>query len=117
SDMPWPVKNRDVVTHSVVTQDPATKVVSIKIDKAEDIFPKDRDFVRMKKLDAIWQLTPIENDVLRVTYEAHADPGGGLPSWLINSLIVDTPLNTLRNLRKVMIREKYQNTQLDFITN
>jgi hypothetical protein len=48
----------------------------------------------------------------RVTFQYHMEPAGALPEWLINSLLVDAPFNTLNNLRTMVNIEKYQQAKL-----
>ena len=60
--------------------------------------------------------TPLANGQVEVVYEAHADPGGGLPSWLVNSFVVDAPLNTLRGLREKIGKEVYQSASRAYIS-
>jgi hypothetical protein len=47
-----------------------------------------------------------------VTWQHHTEPGGSIPNWLVNKLIVDTPFNTLRNLRSIVQEEKYEKVKL-----
>jgi len=42
---------------------------------------------------------PIGEYKTSVTYQVHADPGGAIPVWLANATAVDTPYDTLKNLR------------------
>jgi hypothetical protein len=117
TSMPWPVKNRDNISESLVTQDADTGVVTVTIQARNDIFPSNDDHVRVRELDATWTLEPKADGLLKVTYEAHADPGGGLPSWLVNSFVVEAPLNTLRDFRDLVVDEKYQAASREYITH
>ena len=50
-------------------------------------------------VDGYWQITK-EDDGVSITYELHADPGGGIPNWLVNSSVVDTPFGILSGLKR-----------------
>ena len=117
TSMPWPVKNRDNISESRIAQDPETGVVTVTITARNDIFPSNDDHVRVRELDATWTLEPRADGLLKVTYEAHADPGGGLPSWLVNSFVVEAPLNTLRDFRELVVDDKYQSASREYITH
>ena len=117
TSMPWPVKNRDNISESLVTQDASSGVVTVTIQARNDIFPSNDDHVRIRELDATWTLEPQAGGLLKVTYEAHADPGGGLPSWLVNSFVVEAPLNTLRDFRELVVDKKYQSASREYITH
>ena len=116
TEMPWPVKNRDSISQTVITQNPETKTVRVDIDARNDVFPENDDHVRIRKMTGYWQFVPQGDGVIEVTYEAHANPGGGLPSWLVNSFVVDAPINTLRGFRDLISEDVYQSAQRNFIT-
>ena len=115
TNMPWPVKDRDSITESRVSQDQESLVVRVDMKARNDVFPSNDDFIRIKEMSGYWLFTPIEGNQIEVVYEAHADPGGGLPSWLVNSFLVDAPLNTLRGFRQLIGEEIYQKANRAFI--
>ena len=117
TSMPWPVKNRDSISETTITQNPETGAVRVSMDARNDIFPANDDHVRVREFSGSWLLEPLASGDLRVTYEAHANPGGGLPSWLVNSFVVDAPLNTLREFRDIVLEEQYQTATRDYITH
>ena len=115
TNMPWPVKDRDSITETRVSQDQESLVVRVDMKARNDVFPSNDDFIRIKEMSGYWLFTPIEGNQIEVVYEAHADPGGGLPSWLVNSFLVDAPLNTLRGFRQLIGEEIYQKANRAFI--
>jgi len=114
--MPWPVKNRDSISETTITQNPDTGAVLVTMSARNDIFPVNDDHIRVTEFEGTWLIEPLEGNNIRVTYEAHADPGGALPSWLVNSFVVEAPLNTLREFRKVVIEDQYQQATRSYIT-
>jgi len=96
--MPWPVKARDSVIQ-VATRTDADGSVTRLLKALPDRLPSERDFVRVQRVDGQWQLKPLADGKVEVTYEAHTEPGGSVPSWLANSFVVDAPLQTLQGLR------------------
>ena len=59
---------------------------------------KNDDLIRITKADGYWSFVPKDQGVV-VTYQMHADPGGSIPKWLVNRAVVDTPYDTLNQLR------------------
>lgn len=117
---PWPVSDRDTVVHSIATQDPDTLVVRVDVSVRNDVFPANDEFVRITQMSGYWLFSPAksgEKGTLDVVYEVHAEPNGGLPSWLANSVVVDTPYFTLKNMQKLLQAEHYQQAELSFIRN
>jgi hypothetical protein len=101
---PWPVSNRDNVLRSEWTQDEATGVVDITIVAAPDYYPVQEGRVRVRNANGTWKLEPSGAQKTRVTFTMHLDPGGGIPTWLINTRVVETPFEALTNLRVVVAK-------------
>ena len=51
-----------------------------------------------------WTVTPEAEGRTRVVFEMHLEPGGGIPAWLANSRVVDSPFETLKNLRGIIAK-------------
>jgi len=98
-DAPWPVSDRDNVFRSETTVDPASGVVAIRVRAAPDYHPVQPERVRVRRALGLWLLEPIAKDSTRVTFTMHLEPGGGVPQWLINARVVETPFEALTNLR------------------
>ncbi len=109
--LPWPIKNRDSIIHSTLKQNPKSKVVQITLNAAPNYIPQKPNLVRIQKLTGRWLLIP-EKDQVKVIYEISVSPGGNLPMWLINSMSVDIPFITLKNLRNLVKQDKYQKAKL-----
>ena len=98
-EMSWPVTNRDVVIHYVIKQDPQTKVVLLTLNAVNGFVP-DKGNVRMTNLKGFYQFTPKPNGYVHIVYQAHSDPGGYVPSSVVNAFVYDAPYYTLLNLKK-----------------
>ena len=112
-DFPFPVKDRDLILHSVMTQNADTKQVTIRLVAVPDYIPETKN-VRIKRSDGFYLLKLLPDGSIEVTWQHHTEPGGGIPKWLVNSLLVDTPFKTLRNLRQIVKEEKYQRARLKY---
>lgn len=117
TEAPWPVSDRDTVVHSVATQNPETLAVRVDVEARNDVFPANDDYIRITKMKGYWSFTPNAEGLVHIVYEVHAEPNGGLPSWLANSVVVDTPYNTMKNMQKLLKNDKYQTAELPFIQN
>lgn len=111
---PWPVTNRDAYIRSIMSADENSVVTSTIIGEATYAEPND-DYIRMPELLGAWTFTPKEDGMVEVVYQVHANPGGSLPDWLVNSIVVETPMETLENLQEIITNEKYQNQSFAFI--
>lgn len=96
-DLPWPLSDRDVVTHFKKIKYKSEKVVFLLNSKPDYIKTK-TDFVRIRDAQGSWSLTPLSNGYIQVVYRSYGDPAGNIPSSIVNSFIVDGPHETLLNM-------------------
>jgi hypothetical protein len=114
---PWPVSDRDAVVMSVMSQDPETLVLKAEISVVDDLLPEDDDYVRIPHMKGFWLFEPLAEGQVKITYQVHANPGGSLPDWLANSVVVDTPYHTMSNMAEMLKKEKYQQAEVPMIKN
>jgi hypothetical protein len=114
---PWPASDRDAVISSSMIQDPETLTLRVDIKALVDRLPKNDDYVRIPRMTGLWSFSLLSDGKVKVVYQVHAEPGGSLPAWLTNSVVVDTPYYTLRNMLKMLKLEKYQQADISFIDN
>jgi len=112
---PWPVSDRDAIVHNTIIQNNEDRSVIIRIIGVPDYIPPTKGMVRVKMIDGYWRFTPLENSMVQVIYQVHNDPGGDLPPWLVNSVVVSQPYNTLVNMQKIVLRPKYGDAKYEFI--
>ncbi|GGY34173.1 hypothetical protein GCM10011297_03990 [Bacterioplanes sanyensis] len=114
SEAPWPVSDRDVIVETQIRQSDLG-VVTLTVNSRDDVLPVHDEFVRIPKMQGFWRFTPQADGYLKVEYQAHADPGGSLPSWLANSVVEETPYYTLKAFRQWVQTPKYQEAERSFI--
>ncbi|MGZ3862825.1 MAG: START domain-containing protein [Bacteroidia bacterium] len=112
---PWPAEDRDFVVHKKLTQDPVTKVIVQRINGMPEFIPKEPNFVRVSLFKAIWVITPLKNGMVNLEYQLLVDPGGNIPTWMVNLAVVDGPFDTEVKMKELLMREKYQKAKLPFI--
>jgi ribosome-associated toxin RatA of RatAB toxin-antitoxin module len=103
-DAPWPVSDRDNVFRSETAIDPTSGEVAIRVSAAPDYHPEQPERVRVRRALGLWLLEPLGEAQTRVTFTMHLEPGGGVPQWLINAQVVETPFDALTNLRTAVSR-------------
>lgn len=96
----WPVSDRDAVVRLHLQQDAKTLALTFTATAAPDHYPPMRNRVRMPRLLASWVVTPVSATETEVRLDGHADPGGSIPVWMANLVVVELPRVTLRNLRQ-----------------
>lgn len=118
NDFPWPAADRSMLIRNRISQDPDTRVTKINLESvSEDAIPESRrgripaaqGSKRVAKMNGFFELTPQSDGRTAVVFQLHLDPAGGLPAGLVNSLIVDNPFETLKQLQVAVKKPEYQN--------
>lgn len=113
TDFPWPVSDRDLVCNFKVSQDSITKVVSFIKTGIPEYLPEKTPYVRIRDFQSKYRLVPLSHDSITVELEMRVNPGGEIPTWLINSNIVMAPYKSTITMMKEI--PKYQFASYSFI--
>ena len=108
TEAPWPVKDRDAIIKATLTQNPQTQEITIIGVGVPQFYPEQKGFVRMPTLESSWRLTPLADGMLEIEMIGHANPGGAIPKWLANLAVTVMPTRTMKNIHKMLAKEKYQ---------
>ncbi len=100
TDVPWPFEDRDQVAKFTIHKDAKTGIIAIT-SKLVAGYPKYPGYVRIHRSEASWKLVP-NKDKVDALYELAIDPGGTVPSWIMNLFITDGPFRTFVNLKKML---------------
>lgn len=101
--VPWPLAKRDGVYHFTYVNsiEGGVPVVTVRVEALPDYVPKKDGRVRIPRSDGFWKIVPTTSGA-NITWQIHADPGGAIPTWLVNSTVVDTPFKMLKGLRGLL---------------
>ena len=107
--LPYPVDNRDSVHAVRIHIDEKNKWVHVKLrEKKDRRKPKQADFVRIPIARAKWSLKPIRGGKATwVEFTGRGDPGGYIPSWLINWMGKYRMVDTINRLKKRLRQKKF----------
>lgn len=99
-DVPWPLADRDLCVDACVKEDPVTGIREINAKPLPNLVPEQEGVVRITNYWQKWVIQPMDNGIIRITLEGSVDPGGSVPTWLINLVITDTPLNVMGGIKE-----------------
>ena len=116
NDIPFPVSDRDVYTHVVWSIDPGTQKVTMTSRAAEGGTPKTKA-VRLVDAVSQWHFTPLAEGKVKVENFAHIDPNGPTPAWITNMMLVDSPFDSMSNMRKIVESGTYDESVIPFLTS
>ncbi len=96
-NMPWPVKNREMVMEMLVTK--RQDGIYLESNDVPEYLPKNRDKVLIEDFQEQWTIkkgaTPDES---RITVIGWVDPGGSIPLWVVNMFIARTPFRFISGI-------------------
>lgn len=116
--LPYPFIERDMVVYNQVYT-LKTGQLLIKTQALSD-YPINNEAdvkrVRLTNFNSTWQLTPLAKSGTKVEFWGSGDPEGFVPALIFNYNLADEPLQSLRQLRKMLLRDKYQknNTPINY---
>jgi hypothetical protein len=101
--LPWPLTNRDLVSTVQIKQDSVTGIKTLFTTPLLNIVPQRTDMVRITEYWERWTIQPLDSGMIHLTLEGYIDPGGDVPAWLYNIVVVDIPLKLLQRVREQAI--------------
>jgi len=104
SHLPWPIKDRDLVIELNIT--PTPDVLNIVAKSLPAYLPKNDNYIRVPYSLAQWKVTQAPDNKLKVDYTFSIDPGGNIPSWLVNATLTIGPYNSFVKLKEMLKAQK-----------
>ncbi|WP_457676735.1 START domain-containing protein [Thiolapillus sp.] len=120
-NMPFPLDDRLFVLHSrlrpVSEQEVVIETRAVPgWCKAHDVKTCEpvnaSDALLVQKASGKHVLRQLDDGSTHVTWIQHAEPGGVLPDWLVNSMLVDGPWETFNKLREQVNKPRYRQARL-----
>ena len=102
--MPWPYSNRDLVAEAIVTMEPSDRQRIVYSKPIPDHLAEQEDLIRIREFWQRWTITRLDSQRVELILEGFTDPAGPIPAWLYNMLIVNTPRDLLKNIRKEVLQ-------------
>jgi hypothetical protein len=105
TDAPWPVSDRDAVFRSTAHVYQRGQHLVVRFVAAWDnAAPPRKGIVRMTNLRGHYVLKALGPQKMMIDYVVDADPAGSLPKWLAKLSVRKLPLDTIRALRKQVVK-------------
>lgn len=115
NDLPYPVSDRDIVIHFKMWQDSITKKVYTSSIADPTYIPANSGMVRLPIFIGSYELTPLPNGEVFVSYSVRLDPGGSIPDWMANLFIVKGPYESMLKMQERVESGKYNGMKFAFL--
>jgi ribosome-associated toxin RatA of RatAB toxin-antitoxin module len=99
---PKPTTDRDLIVLFKITEQSDNKCIIQTTCLPKHIGEKSK-VVRVTEFVGFWELTKVNDRETLVTTQCHTEPGGNVPSWLINYMITTGPFKTLSNMHEILL--------------
>ena len=114
-DLPFPVSNRSLILHSILTY---TKEGARLDSMAASDFCDSRETKRCRRVEKekMLQITKSKGSYrlivegknkTKIIWQLHTEPGGYIPTWLANAMVLDLPFYSLDKLREMVREPRY----------
>ncbi|MDG1953009.1 MAG: START domain-containing protein [Gammaproteobacteria bacterium] len=115
NNMPFPVRDRDMVLRLKWYQQPDSLNVNVVISNVTGFLPEKKRRVRMPKVNLGWKFVPLPDGSVEVSSEGHIEPGANLPAWILNQFLVSAPFKTMEAVASIVREPLYRDAELSFI--
>lgn len=112
TDMPFPVKDRDIVVNYERTYDQDKEEVFIEYQELGGMVPINKSHVRIPEMKASYRLASPSKGEANLEYYLYIDAGGALPNWVVNFAITKGPKETMNGLFDIVYSGKYKDVQV-----
>ncbi|MBN1533240.1 MAG: START domain-containing protein [Spirochaetes bacterium] len=113
---PFGLQDRDMVTRSLVRQDPATKTIFIRFEGTPGFMPPVPGRLRVPEVKGHWEFRPLGGGAVEVEYQFYMNPGGRIFAWMVNMGLPEAPMKTLRGLKRAVTADRYRNARIPQVT-
>lgn len=104
-DFPFPLDDRDLYVNSTNFIDPTTGIYYARSLKGEPESTQNDEYVHISEFESSWKISPLGNGNLQIEYKVLSNPGGDIPTWLVNLAITKGPTETMKQLIKMVEKE------------
>ena len=102
--MPWPLSDRDAVSHMRITRDTMDRFLDVVETGEPSFLPENSGVVRVPRLYINWHVTAPYKNKLNIVYILQVEPGGSLPAWIVNMFVDKGPYESFKRLQEILKR-------------
>ena len=101
-DFPWPFRDRYMVVDMSVHEEDGGRVITLESRSVDEIEVEEGGRTRITNFWERIRLTEKDESSVEMITEGFFDPGGNIPAWLTNMHVDNSPIRTVRNLKKTL---------------
>ncbi len=102
-EVPWPATNRYFYADIDLKLDSTAGTLNVIAVNLPNYLPVYKDLVEVVFTKGVWKVSTNSNKSIHIDYTLQLNPGGSLPSWVINLFSSKGPMETFENIKQKMI--------------
>lgn len=112
--LPWPIQDRDLVTELTITPATVNTPFTMTAKSVQGVMAPKPNYIRVPYSSATWRIMPVADNKMDIDYSFSIDPGGSVPTWLVNMTIAKGPYESFMKLAELLkqIKPKEGNREL-----
>ncbi|MEM5528806.1 hypothetical protein WN093_08275 [Gammaproteobacteria bacterium AS21] len=97
---PWPFKDRELIScvHTQFKED----IITIDISNCSFEQPINQRLVRVEHAQSNWKIQQLDNNLVKINYQAWIDPAGNVPSKFFNLSLVHSTRQSMQALQQIL---------------
>jgi hypothetical protein len=101
-DMPWPFNDRDLYVNVTTTINQATGECKISAVPLKNNNPESKNLIRIKDYQQVWTVRPLSKNRTHIELDFYVNAVENLPDWLLNLIFIDSPINSINAVKKIL---------------
>jgi START domain len=105
-DLPFPFEDRISTVKGKIQYDEKHGKILVNTDYFPADIPADKKKIPLiTKIKSSWEISETKNGEILILHTGYMDPGGNVPTWVVNESLTSGPLKTIKSMKKIL--EKY----------
>ncbi len=102
-----PFEDRIATIKGIMNYNPKLGTLTVNTAYFPYTLSKDKNAsLLIKKISSSWEIKKLSDGQLNIVHSGYMDPGGNIPSWVVNESITSGPVETLKGLKKRLLAYK-----------
>ncbi|PSR52630.1 hypothetical protein AHMF7605_03365 [Adhaeribacter arboris] len=96
------VTDRDMVLEIKYSEGSKNQQAVMEINSIPEKLPEKKNLIRISKLFASWEIFPMSDKKMKVTYILRVDPAGEIPAFIYNPIVTRGPYKSFMKLKTML---------------
>ena len=81
-----------------------------------DFYEPSKKYIQIEHCSGFWNITQLSDGNIDIVHQFVLDPGGFVPSFIINLQTTKNPIKSFKLLKELILLPKYQNQEFEILS-